>query len=241
VNDYSQFDMVHRLPAATLVDRVPYLCDLAAGKRVVHVGFADAGFQTLNQESGAWLHEHLAATARDLVGLDLDDAGVDRAVAEGYEARVVDCSDIDALRALALAPADVVIAGEVIEHLDDVGSFLDALHVLVAADGKLVITTPNAAGLVNTMASLANIEVNHPDHITMFTCHTLDTMLHRHGWEPIDHRVFVQQVKTRTDGSPRSALFTTGARAVLGLERVLARLGRPYVADGLIVLARAAP
>jgi hypothetical protein len=35
-------------------------------------------------------------------------------------------------------------------------------------------------------------------------------------------------------------MFTGGARAVLGLERLLARAGRPYVADGLIVVAREA-
>ncbi|MEX1007242.1 MAG: methyltransferase domain-containing protein [Acidimicrobiia bacterium] len=240
MNDYSQLDMLHRLPPATLVDRFEYLRELTARRRVVHVGFADAGFQILNEESGAWLHAHLAATARELVGLDVDDAGVARAVAEGYDARVVDCCDVDAVRGLALEPAEVVVAGEVIEHLDDIGSFLDALHMLVAADGIIAITTPNAAGLVNTFASLANYEVNHPDHVTMFTCHTLDAMLRRHRWDPVEHRVFVQQVKTRAGGSARSAALTTAARALLGLERLLARAGRPYTADGLIVLARPA-
>jgi len=240
MNSYSQLDMIHRLPPATLVDRFKYLRDLAAGRRVIHVGFADAGFQTLNEESGAWLHAHLATTARELVGLDVDDDGVARAVAKGYDARVVDCCDVDAVRALALEPAEVLVAGEVIEHLDDVGSFLDALHTLVTADGILAITTPNAAGLVNTVASFANYEVNHPDHVTMFTCRTLDAMLRRHRWDPIEHRVFVQQVKTKAGASPRSAALTTAARALLGLERLLARVGLPYTADGLIVLARPA-
>ncbi len=88
---------------------------------------------------------------------------------------------------------------------------------------------------MNAFASLANYEVNHPDHVTMFTCQTLDAMLRRHRWNPIEHRVFVQQVKAKTDGSLRARAFTGGARAVLGLERLLARFGRPYVADGLIV------
>ena len=43
----------------------------------------------------------------------------------------------------------------------------------------------------------------------------------------------------KSDGSTPAGL-TTGARAVLGVERLLARLGRPYVADGLIVVARKA-
>ena len=236
--DFSQLEMVHRLPPATLVDRFDFLRALTAGQRVVHVGFVDAGCATANVDAGAWLHEHLARDARELVGLDVDAAGVERARARGYDAHVVDCRDRDAVRALGLAPADVVVAGEVIEHLDDAGAFLDGLHALLAPTGRLVVTTPNATGLVNAFASLVNYEVNHPDHVVMYTCQTLDAMLRRHQWEPFEHYVFVQQVKTKPSGTMRSRVFTGGARAVLGLERLLARVGRPYVADGLIVLAR---
>jgi SAM-dependent methyltransferase len=230
--------MVHRLPPASLVDRFEYLRALCAGRRVVHVGFVDAGCQSLNEQAGAWLHSHLAASARELVGLDLDPIGVDDARSRGYEAHVVDCRDADAIRALGLAPADVVVAGEVIEHLDDPGSFLDGVHALVASTGILVVTTPNASGLVNAIALLGNYEVNHPDHVALFSCHTLDAMLCRHRWEPFEHRVFVQQVKTGGAVDARSRLLAAGARAALGLERFLARVGRPYACDGLIVVAR---
>ena len=206
----------------------------------MHVGFVDAGCADANTEAGAWLHAHLARDARELVGLDVDAAGVERALAHGYEAYAVDCRDTLAVKTLELAPADVVVAGEVIEHLDDPGAFLDGLHALLAHDGLLAITTPNATNLLNTVASLLNYEVNHPDHLTMFTSQTLDAMLRRHGWEPVEHHVFLQQVKARADGTLRSRFYTSGARAVLGLERLLARSGRPYVADGLIVLARRA-
>jgi 2-polyprenyl-3-methyl-5-hydroxy-6-metoxy-1,4-benzoquinol methylase len=238
-SDFSQLEMVHRLPPATLVDRFDHLRDLARGRRVVHVGFVDAGCQSLNEQAGAWLHEHLAGSAAELVGIDVDEAGVQRARARGYEAYAVDCRDVAALRALELGPADLVVAGEVIEHLDDPGGFFDGIHALVAPGGQLVVTTPNATGLVNAAALFGNYEVNHPDHVVMYTCATLDAMLRRHRWEPIEHAVFLQQVKTGATDA-RSRLFTTGARAVLGLERLLVRLGRPYAADGLIVTARAA-
>jgi 2-polyprenyl-3-methyl-5-hydroxy-6-metoxy-1,4-benzoquinol methylase len=237
--NFSQLEMVHKLPPAALVDRFEYLRDVARNRRVVHVGFVDAGCQELNVQSGAWLHEHLAGVTAELVGLDLDEAGVADAREQGYDAHAVDCRDIDAVRALGLAPADVVVAGEVIEHLDDPGRFLDGLHSLVAPGGVLVVTTPNAAGLVNAVALLGNVEVNHPDHVALYSCRTLDTMLRRHGWEPIEHAVYLQQVKSAGTDT-RTRILTTGARAVLGLERFLARWGRPYAADGLIVTARSA-
>ena len=127
----SQLGMVHRLPKAKIVDRVEYLTKVAEGKRVVHVGFVDAGFQAMQHASGTWLHAHLAEHATSLVGLDVDEPGVADAKARGYEAYTVDGTSAEAVRALGLGPADVVIAGEVIEHVDDPGLFLDAMRVLL--------------------------------------------------------------------------------------------------------------
>jgi len=238
MTEYSQFDMVHKLPPARLVDRFEYLAELGVGRRVVHVGFVDAGCEMANVGADAWLHQHLASTAGELVGLDLDEDGVARARAQGYDAHAVDCRDADAIGALGLPPADVVIAGEVIEHLDDCGPFLEGLHALVAPSGMLAVTTPNGASLTNVLAALGNLEVNHPDHVMSFTSHTLDTMLRRHRWEPFEHAAFVYEVKSQPDGTLRARTLASGARVALGLERFLARLGRPHLAGGLIVVAR---
>jgi 2-polyprenyl-3-methyl-5-hydroxy-6-metoxy-1,4-benzoquinol methylase len=237
VTEYSQHEMVHRLPRAELVDRFAYLRDLCAGRRVIHVGFVDLGCQELNASSGVWLHEHLAATASELVGIDLDAAGVEDARSRGYEAHAIDACDADAVAAAGIGPADVVVAGEVIEHLDGPGSFLRGMHHLVAPGGMLVVTTPNGTGLLNSFSVLGNLEVNHPDHVVMYTPHTLDAMLRRQGWEPFEHRVYVQEVKS-PGTTTRDRVLSSGARAILGLERLLARLGSPFVADGLIVAAR---
>jgi SAM-dependent methyltransferase len=227
---------LHALPKAPLVDRVPHLVDLARNRRVVHVGFVDAGFRETQDKAGAWLHAHLAGVASHLVGLDVDEHGVKQAVAEGYEAYRVDCRDAEAIAALGLEPADLVIAGEVIEHLDDPGGFLEGLQSLVGPGGELVITTPNAYGLFNVLASLTRHEINHPDHVVMFTWQTLTNMAGRHGWTPVATHVYVPSMK---EGPTGRALALAG-RAAVALERLLARLGRSYAADGLIVRFRSA-
>jgi SAM-dependent methyltransferase len=205
------------------------------GERVIHVGFADAGFREEQGRAGRWLHGHLADVAGSLVGLDADEPGVAAAAEAGFEAHLVDCTDPAAVAALGLAPADVVLAGEVIEHLGAPGPFLDAMAGLVAPGGTLVITTPNAYGLVNVTASLTRrVEVNHPDHVVMFTWRTLTQLLARHGWTPGDTVTYVPAVRERGE---RSRLESTAVRSVLGLERLLGRLGRPFAADGLIVTA----
>ena len=142
----TQSDMAHRLPPARLVDRAAHLVEAVRGRRAVHVGFVDSGCWDYHDRFDSWLHAHLDRAAAALVGLDLDEAGVARARELGFAAHAVDCSDPDAVARLGLEPAEVVVAGEVIEHLDASGPFLDGLHALVRPGGRLVVTTPNASG-----------------------------------------------------------------------------------------------
>jgi SAM-dependent methyltransferase len=231
--ELDQAAMVHRLPKAGAVDRIAHLTRVSAGRRVIHVGFVDTGCRSLQEGAGTWLHGHLDAVAADLVGIDLDEAGVADAVAAGHRAHVADCRDPAALAALDLEPAEVVIAGEVIEHVDDPGAFLAGLHRLVAPGGRLVVTTPNAYGLLNVVASAAGREINHPDHVVMFTWRTLTNLAARHGWDVVDTHVYTPVVK---HGRGPAAL---AGRAAVGVERALVRAGHRFAADGLIVTFQA--
>ncbi len=239
--EFTQATMVHTLPKAPLVDRIAYLTALAEGRRVIHVGFVDTGCRTMQEQAGAWLHGHLQAVATSLVGIDIDEAGVKEADSAGYEVYAADCRDPEALDALGIAPAQLVIAGEVIEHLDDPGNFLAGLHRLVAPGGQLVVTTPNAYGLFNVLASLARREINHPDHVMMFTWRTLTNLGARHGWMHEATRVYVPSVKDLTGRGLAARALGLAASFAVALERGLARLGRGYAADGLIIVFRAAP
>ena len=236
--DEAQLEMVHRLPKASLVQRIPHVAELVRGKSVVHVGFVDAGYQEMQASAGTWLHAHLGRAATHLVGIDLDVEGVERATAEGYEAYVADCRDPDAVDALGLEPADVVVAGEIIEHLDDPGSFLDGLHRLMRPGGELILTTPNASGLLNGFAAMAGAEINHPDHVILFSWRTLTNLMARHGWEVVATATFVPAVKAAPGSGVRQKVLGLAGRFVLWLERTIGRLWAPFVADGLIVTAR---
>ena len=236
VHDIDQWDMVHTLPPARLVERVSFLRECARGQRVVHLGFADARCAAFQEEHDAWLHATLATVASELVGLDLDVEGVEAARRAGFDAYAVDCRDPRAVGNLGLAPADVVIVGELIEHLDDPGSMLEAVKPLVAEAGTIVITTPNGHGLFNVCAAAAGRELNHPDHVALYSWFTLFNLLERHGWTAVETAVYVPVLKS-VGTSSAQRLLAAGARLVLGVERIAARLGRPYLADGLIVTA----
>ena len=87
------------------------------------------------------------------------------------------------------------VGDEVFEHVDNPGGFLQGVESLLAPGGTAIVTTPNASGWFNSVAALANFEVNHPDHIVMFSWRTLSNLMRRNGLEVVDAATFVPEVK----------------------------------------------
>lgn len=222
-----------RLPRRGPYDREQMLVEFARGKRVVHVGFVDEHRLETKVGQGTWLHARLAESAGSLVGLDLEEEGVGWAVEHGFEAYAVDAQSPDAVAALGLEPADVVIAGEVVEHLDAPGPFFRALGQLVRSDGLLVVTTPNAYRLLNFLAPVGGVELVHPDHTAWHSPHTVARLLARSGWE-VEGTAYYQNPAPHLEGV--AGALVRAARAAF------VRLGRlaPYWSDGLVVWARPA-
>lgn len=220
-----------------MVDRIDWLVERCRNRRVIHIGFADDRGLARRRQDGKWLHEHLAGAAADLVGIDSNSAAVAEAVRAGYKAHAADCADPDAVAALGLEPAEIVVAGEVLQSVDRPGPFLKGIQSL-CPEGRLIITVHNACGLMFTAGqTLRGIELQDPDHVMTFTWRTLNNLVSRNGWHVIETAVYTSAFSHRRD---RSRLELVALRAVLGIERVLGRLGRPFAADGLIVVAEPA-
>jgi SAM-dependent methyltransferase len=182
-----------------------------------------------NVDTGRWLHASLAEVAGSLVGLDVDSAGVDWAVATGYEAYVVDVQDEAALAALRLAPADVVVAGEIIEHVESPGLFLRSVRPLLAESGRLVVTTPNAYRLPGFLALTLGEELIHPDHVGIHSVHTLRELGRRCGYR-VERLGYYQNQAVL----PRSGV----GLAISGLRRLQSAALRrwPYWSDGVYAI-----
>ena len=204
---------------------------------MIDVGFVDESRMLQKQELGTWLHQDIARSARHAVGIDSDADGVTLARELGYEAYSADCENLDALAALPVEGADVVVAGELIEHLDQPARFLEAVKEIAAPTATLLITTPNACSLTNTLSSLLSRELVNPDHVSWYSWHTLQTLLTRHGWT-ID-RIFYYwfpKVALEDDAPAAERLRTFAFNTYQYLARPLFRL-RPCLADGIIVVA----
>jgi SAM-dependent methyltransferase len=222
---------VHRIPVARLVDRTAAVCALVSDRTVIDLGFVDEGQLDSKRGRGTWLHDAVAATARSVVGIDADAEGVARARALGHDAHVADVEDAGSLSALGLDPVEVVLAGELLEHLDRPGAFLEAVKPLVAAGGSLVLTTPNGHALTNVLGGLLGRELVNPDHVAWFSWRTLLTLLERHGWR-LESLAYYTFPTVRSGALLPRALFNAGQLVLRPLFRL-----RPNLADGIVAVA----
>jgi SAM-dependent methyltransferase len=237
VDSARPLSVLHPLPRRGPVDRHLALVDAARGRSVLHLGFVDERAEQ-KLEEGVWLHARLAEVASKVVGVDSSPDGVEWAKARGYEARVADVQSPESVAALSLDPAEVVVAGELIEHLDAPGPFLRAVRPLVAADGVFVLTTPNPYRLVGILAALTGNELVHSDHTAWHSPQTLRTLFGQCGWDVEDMAYYHNPVRTvpaRLEGSERMFAYLANAA-----RQALVVVGRrwPYLSDGVVVWAR---
>jgi 2-polyprenyl-3-methyl-5-hydroxy-6-metoxy-1,4-benzoquinol methylase len=136
VSGYVPFNERKHRAHAKLLDAV------GSGKRVLDVGC-----------SSGYLSEPLSRRGNTLVGIELDPEAAQEA--ERFCERVL-VGDLETME-LPLEPAsfDVVLCGDVIEHLRDPGAALARLRPFLKPSGTLVVSTPNIANWAMRLSLLA--------------------------------------------------------------------------------------
>ncbi len=80
----------------------------------------------------------IVKNSRTCLGIDIEEKEIIKMKKEGYN---VICANVETMQ-LNLK-FDVIIAGELIEHLHNPGLFLNTLYEHLRDEGKLILTTPN--------------------------------------------------------------------------------------------------
>lgn len=154
--------MLHALPETKTVDRAKFILDNVRGKRVLEFG-----------ASGP-MHEQVKAAASAYVG-------VDREAGDGVKAFDLDDVRLDFLPDGPAGGPEIILCGEVIEHLSNPGWFLTRLKKQFPGVG-VIITVPNAFASNNKwlLKGLENVNI---DHCMWFSPRTMATLLERAGYK----------------------------------------------------------
>lgn len=161
VSDAYAKKQLHAVPDAPEVDRKDFILDLVKGKRVIEFG------------ASGWMHDEIVKAAKACAGVDrVDGPGV-----KGF--------DLDDVSEQGLPetdePVDLIVCGEVIEHLSNPGWFLTRLRKQFAGV-PVVITAPNAYASGGLKAIQTGIENVNIDHVCWYSYRTLRTLLERAGY-----------------------------------------------------------
>ena len=229
-----KFDNLERLPVSRPVDRLSYIANACTGRVVLDIGCLDET-ALIKRKTEHWLHGRIAATATRVIGIDSSDKIPDGGIATGMNSRITRMDVTDAnLATLADQAVDVIVAGELIEHLEHPLDFLRKLRA--AFPGReLILSTPNGVTLANTVLGTIGCEVQHPDHLHNYTFKTLHTTCIRAGfeeWEIIPYRFYATEMILNSRGAKRLA-----AQVVQGCIRAVSYVF-PLMAFGYIVRAK---
>lgn len=125
----------------------------------------------------------------DVLGLEPSHSAAERAE-ERFRVPVI--CDTFPSRRLAPRTFDLVSAHQVLEHLENPRDALVAMRDLLDADGRVLLTVPNAASWSARYFGPAWLSWDLPRHLTHFTARSLAEMADLAGLEPIVLRTLPQ-------------------------------------------------
>jgi SAM-dependent methyltransferase len=166
--------------------RWDFLRPLVEGKSVLDVGPAELVGTVNKKKRERWIHGQMAEVATRLVGIEASEEQVQALRTEGFDIRLGDAETFDLGEEF-----DVIVAGELIEHLSNPGVFLERARRHLRPGGVLALTTPNRYGALSILAVLRTGE--HPrylkplaKHVVYFDSDSLSSLLERHGFGNVD-------------------------------------------------------
>ncbi len=157
--------------------KIRFMTKHCGGKSVLDIGCVQHNPE--NYKSRYWLHKALAQVASELEGIDFYEDGVRYLREKGFKVFCDNAQNFDRGRVF-----DVITAGDVIEHLENLDGFIESCKRHMHADSRLLISTPNPWYWRNVIkAALYGDVSNNPEHTCWLCSRTLRQLVNRHGMD----------------------------------------------------------
>lgn len=150
--------------------RVENTIQYCQGKTVLDIGYVGAEGWCLKDENSQW--NRLKKVALKVYGLDMVETGEENTF-------VRNATNFDLNMKF-----DIITAGEVIEHLDNPGGFLESCKKHMHKDSLLIVSTPNVHSILTPWYRLIRHPFS-PDHVCWYDEHTIKRLFEKHELEII--------------------------------------------------------
>lgn len=116
--------------------------------------------------------------------MDLDADAIDELRDLGTFSNII-WGNVEQLDSIALDESgyEVIVAGDIIEHVSNPGLMLDGIRSRLKEDGILIVSTPNAFGIAAWLRFLRGRFREGEQHVMCFNAIALRQLLERHGFK----------------------------------------------------------
>ena len=177
----NKYQLLKRCRDSKLVDKTPFIQNICMGKNVLDLGCLRHN-SSFAEKDPTWLHQKIRDVAKMVIGIDYlkDEVRKINDLKYNYDIRYGDVT-----KPLSLEERfDVIVAGDLIEHLSNFDGFFDNISRLLKDDGILIISTPNPfyTDGFHYVAFKGAISIN-PEHTCWIDPLALMQLVSRFGFE----------------------------------------------------------
>ena len=151
-----QENMLHDIPETEVIDRVLFILERCMDKTVLDIG------------CDGFLHPKILEVAKKAYGVDR------------IKCDFPNFTQQDISNGIGNVPSDVdlIVCGEVVEHLSNPGIFLDSLKPY---NVEKIFTVPNAFSNIGDGCIRRGQENVNAEHVAWYSYYTFNNLLRRHG------------------------------------------------------------
>ncbi|OGS17692.1 MAG: hypothetical protein A2219_02240 [Elusimicrobia bacterium RIFOXYA2_FULL_50_26] len=131
-------ELLSAMSTAPLEHKRDFVRARVEGKDVLDIGCVAHSLARCTGDRERWLHHTIKTAARSVLGVDILSNEISGLATMGYN---MICADALTLR--LERTFDVVVCGDLIEHVTNPGALLDTINVHLNDTGVALITTPN--------------------------------------------------------------------------------------------------
>ena len=151
------------------------MIELSAGKRVLNIGCC--GSDALRRSN--WVHTAIGEASSYCLGVDIFEAGIEKMRAAGQNVAVGNAENLNLGDVF-----DLVILGDVIEHVANPGLVFDSANRHLTTGGLVAATTPNPFSLTLMLKRLfRNSSTVNSEHVVWFDAVLLSWLMERCDFE----------------------------------------------------------